>query len=552
MEQSKGQNHLHYNTREQSNAQVIPETQVLKRDLQEYDHPDLNHQETKPVLNYSIQTGEEFSLEFMLDRFNTRKPQLPNTSVDPSHTPGYLELKGILGIAHTGSERGSDVSMLTTMEGPRDIDERNSSLLCQEKSNSGSMLPAQQTSSEHNGFRSLIYASSGASDSLVARLKILCSFGGKILPRPSDGKLRYVGGDTRIIRVRKDIMWHELWHKAIAIYDHTHIIKYQLPGEDLDALVSVSCDEDLQNMMEECNVLDDTEGTKKLRMFLFSMIDLEDTHFSLSSSHADCEIQYVVAVNGFDLESRKSSILHCLGSSANNLAELDVQNVEMDTGKLPHYDDGKPQNFQSTYNLNSYMRVSESLIPRQNGILAQKEDIEEQLLDGLSEQHLQSSIKPVKSDANASAYQGGEVQGDQMLSNEQLSASHLVIKNAKGYFPIENEGRSQYPIQISSALETVSPELPRSGGNNCSSASVLEPSNSEPAPIDLSFFEPTTPPPPQRVFRSERIPREQAELLNRISKSDDSHNSQLLMTHPHPDVAQADFLTESVEKVQKT
>nr|GLL38236.1 uncharacterized protein LOC109178093 isoform X1 [Ipomoea trifida] len=550
MEQSKGQNHLHYNTREQSNAQVIPETQVLKRDLQEYDHPDLNHQETKPVLNYSIQTGEEFSLEFMLDRFNTRKPQLPNTSVDPSHTPGYLELKGILGIAHTGSERGSDVSMLTTMEGPRDIDERNSSLLCQEKSNSGSMLPAQQTSSEHNGFRSLIYASSGASDSLVARLKILCSFGGKILPRPSDGKLRYVGGDTRIIRVRKDIMWHELWHKAIAIYDHTHIIKYQLPGEDLDALVSVSCDEDLQNMMEECNVLDDTEGTKKLRMFLFSMIDLEDTHFSLSSSHADCEIQYVVAVNGFDLESRKSSILHCLGSSANNLAELDVQNVEMDTGKLPHYDDGKPQNFQSTYNLNSYMRVSESLIPRQNGILAQKEDIEEQLLDGLSEQHLQSSIKPVKSDANASAYQGGEVQGDQMLSNEQLSASHLVIKNAKGYFPIENEGRSQYPIQISSALETVSPELPRSGGNNCSSASVLEPSNSEPAPIDLSFFEPTTPPPPQRVFRSERIPREQAELLNRISKSDDSHNSQLLMTHPHPDVAQADFLTESVEKVQ--
>lgn len=32
-------------------------------------------------------------------------------------------------------------------------------------------------------------------------LKFLCSYGGKILPRQSDGKLRYVAGVTRVLSV---------------------------------------------------------------------------------------------------------------------------------------------------------------------------------------------------------------------------------------------------------------------------------------------------------------------------------------------------------------
>ncbi|KAJ0451632.1 hypothetical protein HanHA300_Chr15g0569741 [Helianthus annuus] len=34
-----------------------------------------------------------------------------------------------------------------------------------------------------------------------ARVRFMCSFGGKILPRPHDNQLRYVGGDTRIVSV---------------------------------------------------------------------------------------------------------------------------------------------------------------------------------------------------------------------------------------------------------------------------------------------------------------------------------------------------------------
>lgn len=36
-------------------------------------------------------------------------------------------------------------------------------------------------------------------------LKFLCSYGGKILPRYPDGKLRYRGGETRLLAVKKSI-----------------------------------------------------------------------------------------------------------------------------------------------------------------------------------------------------------------------------------------------------------------------------------------------------------------------------------------------------------
>lgn len=37
------------------------------------------------------------------------------------------------------------------------------------------------------------------------RVKFLCSHGGRILPRPPDGQLKYVGGETRVIAIPRDI-----------------------------------------------------------------------------------------------------------------------------------------------------------------------------------------------------------------------------------------------------------------------------------------------------------------------------------------------------------
>ncbi|CAA6668612.1 unnamed protein product [Spirodela intermedia] len=148
---------------------------------------------------------------------------------------------------------------------------------------------------------------------------------------PSDGKLRYVGGQTRMIRINKDISWQEFVQKISVIYTQAHTIKYQLPGEDLDALVSVSCDEDLQNMMEEYSVLDGGEGSQKLRIFLFSPGDFDDSQFGLGSMEGDSEIQYVVAVNGMDLGSGKISSCHDPLSMSTN--KLDLLNLNSNDDK---------------------------------------------------------------------------------------------------------------------------------------------------------------------------------------------------------------------------
>ncbi|CAA6670222.1 unnamed protein product [Spirodela intermedia] len=139
-----------------------------------------------------------------------------------------------------------------------------------------------------------------ASSSSSRRVKFLCSFGGRILPRPSDGVLRYVGGHTRIIALRKDASFQELKRKMFDVFGGPAILKYQLPDEDLDALVTVSCPEDLENMMEEYDKLAETsaEGSAKLRVFLFSPTEVDSPALGFAQGINDGGHRYVDAVNG--------------------------------------------------------------------------------------------------------------------------------------------------------------------------------------------------------------------------------------------------------------
>ncbi|KAL4654256.1 hypothetical protein ACB092_01G365000 [Castanea dentata] len=141
----------------------------------------------------------------------------------------------------------------------------------------------------------------GGDDSVSGKkVKFLCSFGGKILPRPSDGMLRYVGGQTRIISVRRDVSFSELMQKMVDTYGQPVAIKYQLPDEDLDALVSVSCPEDLDNMMDEFEKLVErsSDGSAKLRLFLFSASELDPSGIVQLGDLLDSGQRYVDAVNG--------------------------------------------------------------------------------------------------------------------------------------------------------------------------------------------------------------------------------------------------------------
>ncbi|BBG94026.1 Octicosapeptide/Phox/Bem1p family protein [Prunus dulcis] len=84
-------------------------------------------------------------------------------------------------------------------------------------------------------------------------IKFLCSYGGKILPRYPDGKLRYLGGETRVLAVNRNISFSELLLKLGELCGPsvTVSLRCQLPTEDLDALVSIKSDEDLANLIEE-------------------------------------------------------------------------------------------------------------------------------------------------------------------------------------------------------------------------------------------------------------------------------------------------------------
>lgn len=285
----------------------------------------------RPVLNYSIQTGEEFAFEFMWERVNPRQQYIPNSSVEANSEIASVDLHGMLGASHTGSERQPDASLFPSVEKGKVQDPVSNASVREEKSIGKQLQSVTRTSSKNTSVpRFHSHSSLGSSGGSSRILKLLCSFGGTVLPRPSDRKLRYVGGETRILRIRKDISWEELKQKTFAMYNEPHSIKYQLPGEDLDALVSVSSDEDLQNMMEECKVLDDG-GSQKLRMFLFSNNDLDDSQLGLESVEGDSEIQYVVAVNSMDFCSRRNSIGADL---QNNLDELLNLSVVRDTGQI--------------------------------------------------------------------------------------------------------------------------------------------------------------------------------------------------------------------------
>ncbi|XP_022943483.1 uncharacterized protein LOC111448239 [Cucurbita moschata] len=513
---------------------------------------DLRMSEVKPVLNYSIQTGEEFAFEFMRDRANSRKPLISDSVSDPNCTSGYMDLKGILGLSRTGSECGSDNSMITSMEkGTKDFERKNSPLHG-DKNNHGTGHHKSREPSGYDSGRGIGhgYASSGTSDGSLAKMKVLCSFGGKILPRPSDSKLRYVGGETRIIRIKKDITWQELMQKTSSIYNETYAIKYQLPGEDLDALVSVSCDEDLQNMMEECNEFKDDKGSKKLRIFLFSMSDLDEGSFSMGNVDNDSEIQYVVAVNGMDSVTRKSSNLPGLASfSANNLDVVDGQSIERGTvlkelaGVNASALTGNiaSSSLQSSQPIraNAY-NAHETFVQTYHEPQGQYPEIPSTKLKGKLNDSFEKEIHPKS--------------GCSSIPSHLFDEKSTPVSMAQGEFPFltpKNDSDLQGSEGLSSMSVSGNPIVSRSSDMDNmihklpSNAYTHDYMDSESEVVDLSLLEP--PAVVQRVYRSERIPRGQEELMNRLSKSEDAHGSQFLISHSQSD---QDQIPESTVQLQ--
>lgn len=140
------------------------------------------------------------------------------------------------------------------------------------------------------------------------KVKLLCSYGGRIIPRAVDGALRYAGGETRIITLRRDSSISEVLRKVTETYGRPVLLRYQLPDEDLDSLVTVSTSEDLESMMEEYDKLTADRPNAKLRLFLFPPSEVGAIGADPLKPSFDPDqsgTRYIEAVNGLNLSTKR-------------------------------------------------------------------------------------------------------------------------------------------------------------------------------------------------------------------------------------------------------
>lgn len=165
-----------------------------------------------------------------------------------------------------------------------------------------------------------------------ARLRLMCSYGGHIIPRPHDKSLCYVGGDTRIVMLDRHASLSD-FHSRLSqtlLNGRQFTLKYQLPSEDLDSLVSITTDEDLENMIEEYDRIISASPLKpsRLRLFLFAVKPETAASMGCLLDDAKSETWFVDALNGTGL------LPTGLSDSAvvDNLLELDEPRVNVDSG----------------------------------------------------------------------------------------------------------------------------------------------------------------------------------------------------------------------------
>ncbi|KAM1245656.1 hypothetical protein ACFX15_036186 [Malus domestica] len=170
------------------------------------------------------------------------------------------------------------------------------------------------------------------SHDLNSRVRFMCSFGGKILPRPHDNQLRYVGGDTRIVAVQRTTSFSALLSKLSKLSGLSDVtVKYQLPNEDLDSLISVTTDEDVDNMMEEYDRVAQNLNSKSARLRLFLFVKGSDDSINSRSSSISSLLD--------GSAKRELWFLDALNSGASNSAMLERNRSEASSifSEVPDY-----------------------------------------------------------------------------------------------------------------------------------------------------------------------------------------------------------------------
>uniref|UniRef100_A0A1J3JD19 PB1 domain-containing protein n=1 Tax=Noccaea caerulescens TaxID=107243 RepID=A0A1J3JD19_NOCCA len=175
-----------------------------------------------------------------------------------------------------------------------------------------------------------------------AKLRLMCSFGGHIMPRPHDKALTYSGGETRLVVVDRRASLTSLRSRlsSMLLNGRSFTLKYQLPSEDLDSLVTITTDEDLENMIEEYDRATSSAtatATQRIRLFLFAnKLETAATMGSLLEG-AKSDTWFVDALNQSGLLPRGLSDSAAVNNTLVNLdeasgGEAEIENVETNVG----------------------------------------------------------------------------------------------------------------------------------------------------------------------------------------------------------------------------
>ncbi|CAL9054295.1 unnamed protein product [Musa banksii] len=555
MERSRNSQKLQYDLAETRNDGFGPANQTLKQSPLSSSHTNSRSAEfvasdsARHALNYSFQTGEEFSIEFMRDKAIPKRPYIPNPSRHQISSSNYVDLRRRRAISNAEPGSESDIPGLASEnKAPSKKIEKKGFVETNDKSYlalTRTLSHAPAGNSSYRGFHPR-YASSDPSPTGV---KFLCSYGGKFLPRPSDGKLRYVGGATHILRINKSMSWEELMQRARRMYNQTFVIKCQLPGEDLDALISVHCNDDLQHMIDECTVLEDSEASQRPRMFLFSSDDSDIMHFTLGTMEGDSEAQYVAAINGLEASVDTSSLLGLQSMSAGDFKKHPEfkdynkrHNAEGPYSAIHHHDtyrsdgNGIPTSASTieTYAkplnklLNAHWSGTEDFSV---GISSQDQNEENReakpIVKGLSQQ-----IDPAKENQSGHRFSSP-------VQQHGVSLSYLQLETPCGTSASDFETSSRHWMEILETQVSLPPDTSVSAGKSSMPQEHVQPYTSAgEVTTECSDYKPKitalvsedSHPRVSRVSFKDQMPINQEELLIKLSNFNDqigSHKSEL-------------------------
>lgn len=162
------------------------------------------------------------------------------------------------------------------------------------------------------------------------------------MPRPHDKSLTYSGGETRLVVVDRRASLSSLRSRlsSMLLNGRSFTLKYQLPSEDLDSLVTITTDEDLENMIEEYDRATSSAtatATQRIRLFLFAnKLETAATMGSLLDG-AKSDTWFVDALNQSGLLPRGLSDSAAVNNTLVNLdegsgGESEIQNLETNVG----------------------------------------------------------------------------------------------------------------------------------------------------------------------------------------------------------------------------